>query len=215
MLNMLCIYIYIIVINFARTIWVWLSMLDIIISYVFGYLWYPSFTVILFGISLTKRSFNVCSSTFLPMWNAYTSMFEGQPSALQNHVFLQMIVCLQVCMQAKSYVYDDIYFYPHIPHTHMNMIICIRMHNTESISPFNTRRCQPHWLSDLVLRFYRRNPKPQEWFRRTAGWDTICLSASFFFSVAILLQNVEAQLRIYKAIYGGYDFTYNWKGPTL
>ena len=209
---MLCI----IIINFARTI---MGMAQRAWHHHIICFWgiFGSLVLLLFYLGfLWQREVSMFAlPPLIPMWNAYTSMFEGQPSALQNSVCCKrLFVCRYVCMQNHMnhmyttytsygiYIYDDIYFYPQIPYTHMNMIISIRMHKTESISPFNTRWCQP---SDLVLRFYRRNPKSQEWFRRTAGWDSIWLSVSFcffcFFSVAILLQNVEAQLRIYKAIY--------------
>lgn len=101
--------------------------------------------------------------------------------------FVQKIVCCRyVCMQNQmnhmytTYTSYGICIYIYVWWWHMSILISpihiwIRMHNTDSISPFNTRWGQPR---DLVLRFYRRNPKSQEWFRRR---DTICLSASFFF----------------------------------
>ena len=35
------------------------------------------------------------------------------------------IICILHTVYFIRYIYDDIYFYPHIPYTHMNMIICI------------------------------------------------------------------------------------------
>lgn len=91
------IYIHIIIINFARTLWVWLSVLDIIICF-WGYLWYPSFTVILFGISsdVKCKHFHVWRST-------------RQPS--KTMFFCKQNVCLQVCMRAKSYESHVYYVY--------------------------------------------------------------------------------------------------------
>ena len=164
-----------------------------------GFLWYPIFTVIFFWSFFDKGKFQCLlfhlsshvKCIHFHVWRSTVSP-PKQRFFAKDCLFAGRYACKIICILRISiyvyfiryiYIHDDICFHPHIPYTHMNTIICICIHNTDCISPFNTRWCQPR---DLVLRFYRRNPKSQEWFRRTAGWDTICVSASFFFfSVAI------------------------------
>ena len=64
------------------------------------------------GVSFGTLVLQLFYLGFLPMWNANTSMFEGQPVSPPNNVFFaNKNVCLQVCMHAKSYESHVYYVY--------------------------------------------------------------------------------------------------------
>lgn len=87
------------------------------------------------------------------------------PSALQNHVFLQTkclfagmyackIIFILRILHTDVYIiiYNDIYFYPHIPYTHMNMIRCIYVFIIQTLYiSFQYKMMPTPWLSAEVL----------------------------------------------------------------